>query len=338
MYDLILIGYGIAHIALLLALGRYSAIKVCVIDPYFDGGDLRRIYGSVQSNTTWQQFLDAVEPHLSKVKYTAFAALYESTATVPLADLVNNFESIVGPAMKVSGLVIAANYTENQWTLTLKDGRLIQSKVISFSPGADAKTLTYPKPTLSLANVLNGQVHIRPNSHCVIFGLSHSGTLAVDTLSRLCTKVTVVYRTKEPFEFAVDGYYNGIKQESAAIARRLLAGDIPNVELVVAADHEKVFAALLATDWVLYAVGFEGRNNAVQWKVDGAQVDAVAYDATTGRLTGMPAAFGFGIAYPNSNIVGMKTYYDVGLAAFVAHCEKVVPEIVQLINYKDRNE
>lgn len=332
MYDLTLIGYGVAHIALLLALSRYSPLKVCIVDPYFDGGDLRRLYGSVHSNTTWQQFLDAVEPHLSKVKYAALAALYEATATVPLADLVDNFESIVVPGTKVSGIVTAANYS-TAWILTLKDGRQIQSKVISFSPGAEPKTLTYPKPTLTLPAVLSGQVHIRPDSHCVVFGLSHSGTLAVERLSRVCTKVTAVYRTTEPFEFAEDGHYNGIKQESATIARRLQAGDISNVELVFTKDHEKVFAALIAADWVLYTVGFEGRHHAVQWTVDGQTVDAAPYDATTGRLTAMPAAFGFGIAYPNSNTVGEKTYYDVSLAAFVAHCEKVVPEIIQLINH-----
>ena len=327
-----LIGYGISHMALLLALSRYSHLKVCIVDPYFDGGDLRRLYGSVHSNTTWQQFLDTVEPYVSKVKYAALSATYDATATFPLADLVDNFESIIPSAAKVIGFVTSADYSAGIWTLTLRSQQ-IKSKVISFSPGADPKTLTYPKRTLTLSSVLNGQVHVRSSDHCVVFGLNHSGTLAVDQLSRFCTKVTAIYRTSVPFEFADEGHYNGIKQESAAIARRLLAGEsTATVELVNASDHEKVFAALMAADWVLYAVGFEGRHSAIRWTVDGAPADATAYDATTGQLH-LPAAFGFGIAYPNSNIVDEKLYHDVSLAAFVVHCEKVAPAIVQLINH-----
>jgi hypothetical protein len=331
MYDLTLIGYGIAHMALLLALSRHRPLKVCVIDPYFDGGDLRRLYGSVHSNTTWQQFLDAVEPYLSKVKYAALAARHEVTATVPLADLVYNFESICpDDAAKVSGTVVAANYTEGEWTLTLSGGRKVKSKVISFSPGADPKALTYPKPVLYLPAVLSDQVHIRPESHCVVFGLSHSGTLAVDRLSGRCTKVTAVYRTAEPFEFAADGHYTGIKQESATIGRRILEGAYSNVEVVPAADHEKLFGALLSADWIVYAIGFEGRHVTINWTVDGVQADAASYDATNGKLT-LPSAFGFGIAYPNSNTVRETTYYDVSLAAFIAHCERAVPAIVELM-------
>lgn len=329
MYDLILIGYGIAHMALSLALSRHKPFKVCVVDPHFDGGDLRRLYGTVHSNTTWQQFLDAVEPYVSKVKYAALASRHEVAATVALADLVDNFESICPASAKVSGYVAAADYTDF-WTLTLKDGRRLQSKVISFSPGADPKALTYPKPVLYLPSVLSGKVYIRPESHCVVFGLSHSGTLAVDQLSKLCTKVTAVYRSVEPFEFAADGHYTGIKQESAAIARRIQAGEYLNVELIAAADHERLFSSLIAADWLVYAIGFEGRYSSVQWTVNGSPADATQYDATTGRLN-LPSAFGFGIAYPNSNVIDEKTYHDVSLAAFISHCEKAVPAIVELM-------
>jgi len=331
MYDITLIGYGIAHISLLLALSRWSHLKVCVIDPYFDGGDLRRLYGSIRSNTTWQQFLDAVEPHVSRAKYAAFQAQRGAQETVLLADLVANFESIVpAAAAKVCGLVKAASYSSDSWTLTLTDGRQIQSTIISFSPGADPKSLSYPKPTLTLSAVLNGQAHVRPTDHCVVFGLSHSGTLATDILSKKCAKVTAIYKTAEPFQFAADGHYNGIKQESEAIARHLLTGAPTNVELVKAADSERVFSALLSANWLLYAIGFEKRKS-VTWTVNGAKVDVTAYDATTGRLLEAPAAFGFGIAYPNSNTVDGHTYYDVSLAAFMVYCEAAAQGIVELI-------
>ena len=63
MYDITFIGYGIATMCALLALDTHS-LKIAVIDPFFDGGSLHRHYATIQSNTTWQQFLDAVSPFI----------------------------------------------------------------------------------------------------------------------------------------------------------------------------------------------------------------------------------------------------------------------------------
>lgn len=324
MYDITLIGYGIAHMSLLLALSD-RPLKVCVVDPYFDGGDLRRRWATVQSNTTWQQFLDAVEPFVSKVKYGALKQLHDPDKTTQLGELVGSFATVVSAAVphfiKVFGSVAQADWTADHWTLTLSGGgQTIKSKVISYSPGAEPRQLNFQCPVLTLETALSSRIDaiVRPYDHVIVFGLSHSGTLAAAAALRLGAKVSAVYQGAEPFQFARDGHYNGIKQESAAIADEILATG--SVDLIRADDHLKVCNAVMSATWVIYAVGFEPRKT-VKFTVDGEAAEP-SYDPTTGRLSGLKeaVAFGFGIAWPNSNVVDGTTYYDVSLAAFLKHC------------------
>jgi pyruvate/2-oxoglutarate dehydrogenase complex dihydrolipoamide dehydrogenase (E3) component len=323
MYDITLIGYGVAHMSLLLALSDRS-LKVCVVDPFFDGGDLRRRWATVQSNTTWQQFLDAIEPFVSKVKYEALRQLHDPTKTTQLGELVGQYAAVVSSAtqhfIKVFGTVVQADWTADHWTLTLSTGSQIKSKVISYSPGAEPRQLNFQCPVLTLETALSDRISaiIRPHDHVLVFGLSHSGTLAAAAALRLGAKVSAVYQGEEPFQFARDGRYNGIKQESAAIADNIL--ETGSVDLIRADDHIKVCNAVMSATWVVYAVGFEPRKT-VKFTVDGEPVEPT-YDSTTGRLEGLKdaVAYGFGIAWPNSNIVDGKTYYDVSLAAFLKHC------------------
>lgn len=334
MFDIVLVGYGIAHMSLLLALSKSSTpLKVCVIDPYFDGGDLLRSWASIHSNTTWQQFLDAVQPYLSKVKYESLCGAQDPTKTVLLADLVRHYslivKSVAPEVSKVYGKVVRADFA-GFWTLTVDGGSTVRGKVLCYSPGAEPRTLHYAKPTLTLQNVLTcGRLHatVKPGDRVVVFGLAHSGTLAIGALAGCGAHVTAIYRGSVPFEFARDGHYNGIKQESAAIADRYLEGKyLDFVKVISANEHDQVFNALIAADWVVYATGFEPRAN-MDFYVDGVQQSRPTYNSATGELS-LPSAFGFGIAYPNSNDVDGKTYYDVSLGAFLAHCEKNVDKIL----------
>lgn len=335
MFDIILVGYGIAHMSLLLALSKSSTpLKVCVIDPYFDGGDLLRSWAAIHSNTTWQQFLDAIQPYVSKVKYESLAKLFDPAKPVILADLVRQYTLIVKSVMpdvsKVYGEVRSANFEGGQWTLTLANGEKVSGRTISYAPGADPRRLQYAKPTLTLQSVLTcGRLHatVKPGDRVVVFGLAHSGTLAIGALVSCGAHVTAIYRGATPFEFARDGHYNGIKQESAAIADRLLGGEYGDlVKVISASEHDQVFNSLIAADWVVYANGFEPRKN-VDFYVENVLQAQPTYNAHTGELS-VPNAFGFGIAYPNSNEVDGKTYYDVSLGAFLTHCEKNADKVL----------
>lgn len=332
MYDITLIGYGIAHMSLLLALSN-KPLKVCVVDPFFDGGDLRRHWSAIHSNTTWQQFLDAVHPFISTFKYNALSVLHDPSKTVQLGELVAQYQAVVASSsphfIKVYDTVQKADWTVDHWQLTCSGGQTIKSKVISYSPGADPRRLNFQCPILTLEIVLSDRIStvIRPSDHIVVFGLSHSGTLAAAAAARLGAKVSAVYKGSEPFKFARDGHYDGIKQESATIADSIIAGNLA-VDLIPADDHIKVCNAIMSATWVIYAVGFEGRKT-VQFAVDGEPITHLTYDPTNGRLRGLKeaVAYGFGIAWPNSNVVDGLTYYDVSLSAFLTHCRLVAEQI-----------
>ena len=59
MKRICIIGSGAAGILLLLNLQKvsYPPGQVTILDPYHDGGDLTRKWGSVRSNIIWRQVL-----------------------------------------------------------------------------------------------------------------------------------------------------------------------------------------------------------------------------------------------------------------------------------------
>ena len=75
VYYICLIGCGVSGTILLLKLlETISPENICVVDPAFDGGDLMRRWSDINSNTTWQEFLNATDklviakPVIDKVK------------------------------------------------------------------------------------------------------------------------------------------------------------------------------------------------------------------------------------------------------------------------------
>ncbi len=329
MYDLILIGYGIAHMSLLLALSaRTTSLNVCIIDPYFDGGDLVHEWASVRSNTTWQQFLDAVQPYCSGSRFKALAAAHVPEDTIQLGRLAQAYKSVVDasvefPVNRIFGRATKAVYRDGAWHVTVGSTKTVQARRISCAPGADPRALSYPVPELSLHCVLRPGLEniVKRGEKVVVFGLSHSGTLAIDALLKCGALVVGIYNTEHPFMYARDGIYGGIKQESAKIADRLVAeGTVPLIKL----EDASVLHHLMEADWVVYAVGFVPRS--IPLMVDSETVSAT-YDTTTG-IGSCPASHFWGIAYPNSTVVDGQTYYDVSLAAFLAHCEKNIDSVL----------
>lgn len=332
MFDLLLVGYGPAHMALLLALCS-SPLKVCIVDPYFDGGDLFRYWSAIKSNTTWQQFTDAVAPYCSDRRMESLQSERQNDETVLLGTLIRHLKCIVDvsidyPVERIYGSVQSADFADDNWTATLTDGRKVKSKVLSVAPGSEPRQLAYPRPQLTLNSVLGPELSTKvgPADKVIVFGLSHSGTLAIDALLKVGAKVVAgVYNTPKPFMYDRDGTYGGIKQESAAIADRLMAED--TVPLIPAHDTDRLLKALLEADWVLYAVGFVRRRDIV-FSVAG-KVVALEYDAATGRGSSLPSIFAWGIAYPS--VAADGKHFDVSVPAFIAHAERNVAAVSRLL-------
>ncbi len=307
----------------LLALSS-QPVKVAIIDPYFDGGSLHRHYATVQSNTTWQQFLDAVAPHVSSSKLSHLQQLHLPHETTSLGELTRQLRLLIkGQGNKIVGSCSEAQWTGNQWTLRVLD-KTVESRKLIVCAGAQQRTLNYPIPQLPLEIILNSTAlaaATRPLDSIVILGASHSGTLAAAHAATAGLNVSLVYRRENDtiFKYARDGHYDGIKQESAQIADKIIAGLMPTVKVIC--DEDEVRHALLNADWITYACGFVPVET-IKITVDGQLINPREYDAETGQIRGAPEAWGFGIAYPNSNLVGAHTYYDVSLAAFLAHISR----------------
>jgi len=327
--DYIIVGYGIASMSVLLALAsKEHPFKIAIFDEYFDGGNLRRNYGTVRSNTVWTQFLQAVEPYCSSMLFNNLKSLHGPDETTTLNELVFQFQRVVKATLASSPLIVhyycrkikALDFHTDCWHV---DSQL-EGRTLILTPGATPKSLNYPKPTLQLASVLNNKsLPARPGEHVLVFGTSHSGTLAIDALHKQSLKVSAVYHGSNPFKFARDGEYDGIKQESALIADNLPA----TIKLIAATDENSIRTELLSADWILYACGFNPATNDLHLTVNSVPANINQYDATTGQLTAVPKAFGYGIAYPNSNVVDGKTYYDVSLPAFMKHIHENINKL-----------
>lgn len=329
-----IIGYGIASMSLLLGLvSKEHPYKILIFDEYFDGGNLRRNYGTVKSNTTWQQFLDAIQPYCSSILLNNLKSLHGADDITTLDELVFQFQRILKSALASSPLIVhykcqkiqSLDFRNDCWNA----GKETSHKLI-LTPGAIPRTLNYPKPTLQLSSVLTRKpLPCRSGEHVLIFGTSHSGTLAIDALQSQSLKVSAVYHGSQPFKFARDGEYDGIKQESAIIADNILSAQASgSVKLIASTDENAIRTELLAADWILYACGFKPATDELHLTVTDQVADIHQYDSTTGRLTHAPNAFGYGISYPNSNIVDGKTYYDVSLPAFMKHIHANIHEII----------
>ena len=323
MYDITFIGYGIATMCALLALDA-QLLNIAIIDPYFDGGSLHRHYSTVQSNTTWQQFLDAVTSFVSPAKLQQLQTLHSASSTTTLGELTRQLRRLVShnTATKIVGHAQEARWTSDHWTINVEQ-KIIKSRRLILCTGSQQRTLNYPIPQLPLEIILNSEAlktATRPLDSIVILGASHSGTLAAARAADAGLNVSLVYRSGSViFKYARDGHYDGIKQESALIADKIMAGEMSNVKVIC--EDDDIRCALLEADWVTYACGFVPRKT-IRLFVDDAAVAVDKYDANSGKLLEAPNAWGFGIAYPNSNIVGNETYYDVSLAAFLSHISR----------------
>lgn len=328
MYDYLIVGYGVAAMSVLLALAsKERPFKIAIFDEHFDGGNLRRNYGTVKSNTVWSQFLQAVEPYCSSMLLTNLKCLHGPDETTTLDELVFQFQRVVKATLASSPLIVhyyCRRLRTIDFQVTHWHADDCEANTLILTPGAIPKSLKYPKPTLQLSSVLNNEsLPARPGEHVLVFGTSHSGTLAIDALHKQSLKVSAIYHGSKPFKFARDGEYDGIKQESALIADNLPA----TIKLIASTDENTIRSELLSADWILYACGFEPATTELHLTVDSVPANCNTYDATTGQLLSVPKAFGYGIAYPNSNIVDSKTYYDVSLPAFMKHIHENINKL-----------
>jgi hypothetical protein len=339
MYKYIIIGSGVTGLLLLLVLATKGSIEpntICVIDPYFDGGDMMRKWGSVQSNTPWSKTFLSIQ----KISPTITSSLPQ-TSTTPLHEIPNFLRSCTSALQKqsrqIQGLATKAHYNSStkQWTVHYSLGSAkgsVEGSRLILAQGSEPRGMDLPIPSIPLEIALDScriKQYVRPKDHVLVFGTMHSGSLILKNVMD-CSGATATgfYKKEKAFYFARDGEYDGIKEDSAVIAHEILSGKYGDrLSLVNVNTLSDVIRNTIRAKWVVYAMGFSPRKT-IQLQID----DSVArtpeqYDGTTGRLEGAPNAWGFGIAYPNRAPDGV--HWDVGVASFVDH---ILLQLNDLIN------
>jgi len=321
-----IIGSGAAGSLLLLNLQNsgVSAHQVTVVDPHHDGGDLVRKWGSVRSNTSWKQILDACpcanvpEPWAS-LDPSQPTELRFISSYIQFLTRDYQYEKRTGTVDSVT------QGTSGKWQIQVRDKKVepILSDLIFLATGSEPKLLDMPFPSIPLHIALDKVLLERFLSHqkvktVAVFGTAHSGTLIVKNLVEMPFGLNIVnfYASPKPFYFARDGDYDGVKRDAAEIADDILASKYPSVKLVALQDTAAVIRASKNLDFAVYATGFEQRNT----------FGLSAYDAKTGKLLGVTNGWGFGIAYPS--LSENEKHYDVSIASFQAHIMKQMPDIL----------
>ena len=332
-----IIGCGASGSLCLLELARKGRdlSTVTVIDPYFDGGDLGRRWGAVKSNTKWQQIVDSLSQYPSAAAPIAeLSKSYGPDDICLLADLANLFQQAVRPLLQSVNLNVDSckkiKKTEAGWSIDLATGGELPETFgrVFLCQGGVEKQLDYGKPVIPLDIALDPirlRRAVRPGQTVTVVGLSHSGTLVLRNLNDLGVSLNGVYDTEKPFYFARDGCYDGIKEESAAVADMIVAKTLP-VKLVSTKDTKNLVKVLTKTDSVVLSIGFIARSLPII-AVDGTQLNEAEYSPTTGLVAGQVDLYGFGLSYPGVSEIEGKTYKDISIPSFVQQIQRCLAEI-----------
>lgn len=326
-----IIGAGATGILLLLLLRDVK--NITIIDPHFDGGDLVRRWGAIQSNTPWSKTFNAMN---SEFQTLGLMSTHDPESSTPLASIAEFLRKAAKTSLKnvsqIHGAVTRCDYStaDRVWNIQVRIGNQVkttQCEKIILTQGSDPITYDLPIPSIPLEIAMDLERlkhYVKAGENVLVFGTKHSGTLAIKAAYDLSANVTAIYKSEKPFYYDRDGVYDGIKAEAVTIADSVTSGDIP-VTLVQTSNIEALVRATAAADWVVYAMGFRPRQD-IQLFVDGLQKSTTAYNDSTGQLE-VPNAWGFGIAYPKRAPDG--THFDVSVAAFLQHMKEQITILAQ---------
>ncbi len=297
-----------------------------IIDPHHDGGALLRDWPHVLSNTTYQQFLDALTR--LGIPHPNCSSQYNPASPTELHCLAHGLRSsvatLLGPTVtRVYGYASKLEkQTTEPWRITV--GKQTYTALIaSIAIGATPRALPTQTPQIPLQcafTVSDLATYIKSPEPLTVFGASHSGALIVQAAVQLGCDVNLVYNTPQPFYFADEGAYDGVKLETAVLARQILADGLGGkVRLIPYSDALAVHTALLQSAWCVSACGFE-LTHYPQVFVDGRALhmeSSLPYNPANALIC--PRLYAWGIGFPSTTTLDGRTYVDVSIPSFAAH-------------------
>ncbi len=342
-----LIGWGVAHMlfaAHLILQQRVSARQLLIIDPYHDGGALQRQWAQVRSNTTYAQFLTAVEKVGIQLP-TRIKELYPADSQTPLYILCqllgDALRPIVERAEKIYGYVESLHLENNKWQIVCKNLQIESAvDICSLAPGADPRVLQTGLPQIPLSAALNPDIlktYLHPNKHIALFGSAHSATLIAQNVVQSNCTVSMIYLGEKPFFYASEGAYDGVKHEAEQIARQICTDGLGNtVKLINYNETLEVHNALLKADYTICACGFD-TSNVPKVYVNKELINTkkgLNYNPANGEIFNASRLYGWGICFPNTSFIDGKSYVDVSIPAFAAHITAQTQQISSLLSVR----
>ncbi len=330
-----LIGFGGANMLVAAYLIRHTAVPakdILIVDPHFDGGDLRRKWGQVISNTTWNQFLKVLQD--MNLELPPGTQGYPGDEPTPLNVLASTLQTAIAPyirpCMRIKGSLISAAKRHATWELEITGHRAKHTAdILHVAPGGEPIDLPFPVPEIPLHIALTPQLiqeYVSTGQTVAVFGSAHSSILVAENIVRAGGSVNMIFKRipgakAEAFLFARDGAYDGVKQTAAVAADQILADGMGRrVYLIPVDDTVAVHSALDESSWTVYGIGFKPRG----LKLDGP-AGAIQL-GVPGRQQGDDGIYTWGIAYPSyTDGADGRKYPDVSLPSFAAHILQIRP-------------
>lgn len=332
-----IIGAGPAGIAVVGKLLDYGIPPrdILWIDPYFNVGDLGLYWRNVSSNTVvkyFNDFLNAVSSFSYQEVATRFALNNLSL------DKTCTLNYIVEPLQWVSDqlsqkveiqktTITSMNLSNRRWFLH-SDSQSFEAQNVVLATGALPSSLNYPGVDVIPFDMAIDKEKLTKlvdkNETYAVFGSSHSAIIIVRYLVELGVKKIINFY-RSPCRYAIEmGDWilfdnTGLKGQTAEWAREHIDGELPANLVRYNTTQPNIARYLPECDKVIYAVGFEKRQNMVIGDYESAK-----HNPHVGIIG--PGLFGLGIAYPEekSDPFG-SVESQVGLWKFMVYLNKIMP-------------
>ena len=217
--------------------------------------------------------------------------------------------------------------TKRCWFLQA-DSQSYQTKNVILALGAVPANLNYPGVDIVPFDIAIDKErlsnYVDKNKTYAVFGSSHSAIIILRYLVDLGVKKVVNFY-RSPCRYAIEmGDWilfdnTGLKGQTADWARENIDGVIPANLSRYSITEPNIARFLPGCDKVIYAVGFEKRNNIV---ID--DYEHTNYNPHVGIIA--PGLFGLGIAYPQLKADPYGNFESqVGLWKFMTYLNKVMP-------------
>ena len=325
---------GIAAVGKLLDHGVDGA-AILWIDPHFKVGDLGQLWRNVSSNTSVARFTDFLKAS-SSFSYSKSPISFklndlppENTCT--LSDVVTPLEWVSNHLRQQvhceEATIRTMDLSKRLWNL-MSDSQSFRAHNVILATGAVASSLKYPGVDVMPFDIAIDKERlaqsIDTNKTYAVFGSSHSAIIIVRYLVDLGVKKVINFY-RSPCRYAVNmGEWilfdnTGLKGQTATWAREHIDGTLPDNLVRYNTSEHNIARYLPECSQVIYAVGFERRNNIII-----GDYEQASYNPHVGIIG--PGLFGFGIAYPQITPDPFGSVESqVGLWKFMVYLNKVLP-------------